>query len=319
MFVINTNIQSRKWLLTINNPQAYGFSHDRIIDALHLSNPAYFCLGDEIGENGTYHSHVYVYSPSPIRFNTLKNRFPIAHIEKAYGTSAANRDYITKSGKWEKTKKAETTVEGTFFEYGQLPSPAVETCPTKAELLDLLDQGLSTEEIVRTHPQYAFQVRNIVLLRETLTMGKHKNDFRMVKVHYLYGDTDTGKTYSIFKKHGAENICRITDYGGKNGVHFDAYSGQRVLVFEEFHSQIPIESMLNYLDVYPLQLPARYNDRTACYTTVYITSNVPLEAQYTDIQRSKMEVWHAFLRRIHTVTEFRKGKPPKKHKNDVRG
>ncbi len=312
---MNANPQSRKWMLTINNPTAYGFTHDRIIETLHLFNPGYACLGDEIGENGTYHTHIFLYSPSPIRFSTLKHRFSIAHIEKAYGTAEANRDYVTKSGKWKETKKAETTVEGTFYEYGHMPAPAAEASPAKAELLELLDKGLSTEEIVRTHPQHAFQIRNIALLREELTTGKYRKEFRDVKVHYLYGDTGTGKTSSIYKKHGAENICRITDYGGKNGVRFDGYSGQKVLVFEEFHSQIPIESMLNYLDIYPVQIPARYNDRTACYSTVYITSNIPLEEQYTDIQRNKLETWHAFLRRIHTVTEYRKGKAPKVHKN----
>lgn len=35
------------------------------------------------------------------------------------------------------------------------------------------------------------------------------------------------------------------------------------LVFEEFHSQIPIGDMHNYLDIYPLMLPARYNDKVA--------------------------------------------------------
>ena len=75
-----------------------------------------------------------------------------------------------------------------------------------------------------------------------------------------------------FASHKTEDICRITDYGGKNGTKFDSYHGQPVLVFEEFHSQIPIAAMLNYLDIYPLQLPARYHDRTACYTTVYILS-----------------------------------------------
>jgi len=65
--------------------------------------------------------------------------------------------------------------------------------------------------------------------------------------------------------------------------------------------------MLNYLDIYPLMLPARYNDRVACYTTVYITSNVPLDQQYPEIQESKMETWRAFLRRIDTVLEFRRG------------
>jgi len=53
-------------------------------------------------------------------------------------------------------------------------------------------------------------------------------------------------------------------------------------------------------------LPARYHDRIACFDTVYITSNIPLEAQYPDIQKQEMETWNAFLRRIHTVTEFRR-------------
>ena len=76
------------------------------------------------------------------------------------------------------------------------------------------------------------------------------------------------------------------------------------MVFEEFHSQIPIESMLNYLDIYPLTLPARYSDRLACYTTVYITSNLPLEKQYRGEQWDRPETWRAFLRRIHNVIEY---------------
>ena len=133
---------------------------------------------------------------------------------------------------------------------------------------------------------------------------KYRSQNRDLTVYYLYGASGAGKTRGIYQKHPAEDICRITDYGGKNGVRFDAYHGQPVLVFEEFHSQIPIESMLNYLDIYPLTLPARYSDKTACYTTVYITSNISLEDQYPDIQRYKLETWRAFLRRIHTVIEY---------------
>ena len=92
----------------------------------------------------------------------------------------------------------------------------------------------------------------------------------------------------------------------RQDIRFDAYKGQSVLVFEEFHSEIPISMMLNLPDIYPLMLPARYHDRIACYLTVYITSNIPSEAQYKDIHKDKLETWNAFLRRIHTVTEFRK-------------
>ena len=62
--------------------------------------------------------------------------------------------------------------------------------------------------------------------------------------------------------------------------------------------------MLNFLDTYPVNLPARYQDKAACYTTVYITSNIPLEEQYRDVQRNEPETWRAFLRRIHTVTQY---------------
>ena len=85
-------------------------------------------------------------------------------------------------------------------------------------------------------------------------------------------------------------------------------------MLEEFHSQIPISAMLNYLDIYPLTLPARYTDRTACYTKVFITSNIPLEEQYRDIQRVQMETWRAFLRRITNVVEYLPDGTTIKHK-----
>ena len=110
------------------------------------------------------------------------------------------------------------------------------------------------------------------------------------------------------------SIYRVTNYRATRGISFDGYHGQDVLVFEEFSSQIPIEDMLNYLDIYPLTLPARYTDRIACYTKVYITSNIPLEEQYRDIQRVQMETWRAFLRRITNVVEYLPDGTPVTHK-----
>ena len=63
--------------------------------------------------------------------------------------------------------------------------------------------------------------------------------------------------------------------------------------------------MRSYVDIYPAYLPARYNDRVACFTTVYITSNIPLEQQYIEVQWERPETWEAFLRRIHKVVEYR--------------
>ena len=38
--------QSRKWLLTINNPQDHGMSHNEIIDRAQKFNPDYMCLAE---------------------------------------------------------------------------------------------------------------------------------------------------------------------------------------------------------------------------------------------------------------------------------
>ena len=312
-----TNFQSRKIQATINNPTAHGMTHEVIIDRAQLFNPDYFCLADEIGASGTYHTHLFIYSSSPMRFNTIKKRFPTAHIEPAKGSCQENRDYIRKEGKWADTEKAETRVEGTFQEFGTMPNASDEKSPKMAQLIRYIKDGLTNLEIIDMDPSYAFKTKEIDLLRQQLLEDRYTRENRKVIVHYIYGDSGTGKTRSIYEKHPATDICRITNYPAKGNVQVDAYKGQPVLVFEEFHSQIPIAAMLNFLDIYPVMLPARYYDRVACYTTVYITSNIPLDQQYPEIQKCKLETWNAFLRRIHTVTEYRKGGFIREVKNEI--
>ena len=301
---MENNTQSRKWALVINNPLEAGLDHAAIREILYRFSPAYFCMADEIATTGTYHTHIFLLAPSPIRFSTIKNRFPTAHIEKAYGSAKANRAYILKEGHWADTDKAETSVSGTFEEWGDLPAEKEEEAPEMFKLIQDLRAGKSVMEIIEDNPKLAFRIREIETLRQAILEEKYSAENRALEVTYLYGASGTGKTRGIFEKHDRKSVCRITDYGSRNGVRFDAYHCQDVLVLEEFHSQIPISAMLNYLDIYPLTLPARYTDRIACYTKVYITSNIPLEEQYRDIQRYQMETWRAFLRRVQNVIEY---------------
>ena len=84
-------------------------------------------------------------------------------------------------------------------------------------------------------------------------------------------------------------------------------------MFDEFRSSLMIGDMLDYLDGYPLALPARYANRQACYTTVYLISNIGLSAQYRNLQENEPATWKAFLRRIHHVIEYHRDKPPTDH------
>lgn len=122
-------------------------------------------------------------------------------------------------------------------------------------------------------------------------------------VTYVRGSTGYGKSRNILDSHGDSYVYRVTDYKHP----FDAYSGKNVLVFEEFRSDLPIGNMLNYLDIYPLQLPARYNNRQACYNFVYIGSNWKLEDQYYNIRLEYPE------ESIHKVRVY--NSPSKWHAN----
>lgn len=300
---MSNNIQGRKWQLTINNPLEKGLDHSAIEEITKRFMPDYFCMSDEIATTGTYHTHLFIYSKSPIRFQTLKNRFYTSHIEKAYGSVKENRDYIRKEAKWKDDIKAETKVDNSFYEWGEMPTEEAEKEPMLFSLIEDIKAGKSVAEIVESNPKYALRTRDVEALRQTILAEVGENQFRHVEVIYLYGDSGVGKTRSIYEENDYREIYRITSYR-KNGIIFDGYNSQSVLVFEEFHSNVPIGEMLNYLDVYPIRLPARYSDRIAFYTKVYITSNVPLQKQYVDVQNYYPEIWKAFLRRISIVRKI---------------
>lgn len=103
--------KARKYQLTFNNPVDHGFTHEVIRTTL-ASFPGiqYWCMCDEVGEQGTPHTHLYLYSPNAILFTTLQNRFMGAHIEMAKGSHQANRDYIRKEGRWLDDGKHETVL-----------------------------------------------------------------------------------------------------------------------------------------------------------------------------------------------------------------
>lgn len=301
-------MQSRKWLLTIQKPTESGLTNDYVNSTLQsLVSLDYYCFSRELATTGTEHMHIFIYSASPTRFSTIKRKFPTSHIDKAYGSCIDNRTYIRKEGKWASTSKAETSILGSFFEWGEIPKEMEEKNPQKSKLIESIQSGMTTAQIIMANPNYLFHSNDINTLRETLLSEKYATINRNITVTYIYGETGVGKSRYVFEHHSYLDICRITNYGSiSNSTKFDNYHGQDVLVFDEFHAQIPLPSMLNILDIYPLQLPARYNDRTACYTQIYLISNLALNAQYVAYQKNDSSTWNAFIRRISCVKEIKK-------------
>ena len=129
------------------------------------------------------------------------------------------------------------------------------------------------------------------------------NKLRDVDVTYIYGLPGTGKTRYIYDNYKFGEFYHTSVY---NNSTFDGYNGQDVLVLDEFSGKINIELMNRLLDRYPFELPARFANKVACYTKVYIISNFKITELYKDEQSSKRILFDAFLRRIKKIVRFEK-------------
>ena len=304
--------QSRKWQLTLNNPQDKGLDHDAIKKALEqFKSRTYWCMSDEIGlETQTPHTHIFIMLNSPAKFSTVKKRFPDAHIEAALGTAQQNRAYVQKSDKWATDPKADTTVPDTFEESGPPPEEPGQGARTDiAVIYEQIQDGMTNAAIMAANPDSAKYIHLMDQIRQDVLEARYSEQWRDLEVTYIFGPTATGKTRGVMEAHGYSSVYRVTDYSHP----FDRYNQQPVMLFDEFRSSLLIGDMLDYLDGYPLMLPARYANRQACYETVYIISNIDLRDQYPNVQQYEPQTWRAFLRRIHHVVEYRANGPPIDH------
>lgn len=290
---------NRKYQLTINNPEEHGLTHEVIKTTIGtFPGCAYWCLCDEVGQEGTPHTHVYLVFENAVMFSTIQKRFYGAHIEPAKGSNQENRDYVRKEGKWAETEKQVTNRPETFEESGELPPDPERRQNHSEAVLTMLQDGATNAEIIQELPSAIYHLPNIDRARQTLLEERFRTTWRTLEVYYIWGKTGVGKTRSVMEKYGYENVYRVTNYAHP----FDQYQGQDVILFDEFRSSLPLADMLSYLDGYPVMLPCRYADKVACFTKVYVVSNLAFEEQYPVMQLEQPASWAAFKRRFQSIT-----------------
>ena len=283
---MSTNTQSRRYVLTINNPEQTDEEFCTYVQG--LEHFKYCIFQREKGhEKETEHIQMFLVFTIGKRFSTVKEYFPTAHIEKAQGNSVQCRDYCSKE---------DTRISGPY-ELGEFAQQGARS--DLKTIVELVQNNATDEDIIKLFPtQFLLYIDKIHKLREQQRYDDNKKNERKVYVTYIYGPPGCGKTRYIVNKYGYGNFYRMTNYR-KNC--FDFYDNEKVIIFDEFDSSLPLTEMLNYLDVYPVQLPCRYSNKLANYDEVYIISNLKLYEQYRNVQEEKPTQFRALLRRIHKV------------------
>lgn len=240
-----------------------------------------FLIGFEVGEKGTQHIQGVFQFNQPKLFNTLRKYFKNNHIEKIHDLNASI-NYCKKSND--------------YMEFGEITKQGQRT--DIEAFTQAIVAGYSDIELLTEFPsQTQRYLHNIDKIRQMiLTEFYQKNLRHNLKVIFISGDAGVGKTRYIYVRHNITDIYRVSDY--KNP--FDNYKGQKILVLDEYNNQLNIQLLLNILDIYPLLLPARYNDKWACYEQVYVISNYDFNDLFGYYDES---IYRAIRRRFNLITD----------------
>jgi len=272
----------RRYCLTLNNPtedEASAIAH------ASLKNVKRLIIGEEIGESGTPHYQGFVHLKNAMTLTALKKWLGSKryHIERANGTDYEAWSYCAKDG-------------SVLIQHGDEPSIEGELSDWE-KIAQMVMDGSTNLEIISRYPSIAIRCQ-AALDRMRLEHERQNAEWRNLEVQFITGPTGFGKTRGVMEAFGYANVYRVQNY---NSSMFDEYAGEDVIIFEEFRGQVRIEQMLNFLDGYPCHLPARYANKMAKFTKVFMLTNVEFNTLYPRIQENHPETWDAFKRRVHSV------------------
>ncbi len=240
-----------------------------------------FILGFEVGEQGTPHIQAVIQFKQPKTFDTLRKYFKNNHIERIHDMKSAV-EYCKK--------------DGDFIEYGKLTSQGQRT--DIEEFTQAIIDGYSDIELLIEFPaQTQRYLNNIDRIRQMVLNEHYSNNLRYnLKAIFISGNPGVGKTRYIYERHNMKDIYRVCNYENP----FDNYKSQKILVLDEYNNQLPIQLLLNLLDIYPLLLPARYTDKWACYEQIYVISNYDFDYLFKVYDET---IYQAVKRRFHLITD----------------
>lgn len=296
----------RKWFIRVtksNNTKQglYEYDFDKLYEDLASKyDNVLFASHDKDKEN--IHCHIVLQHKNAIAFDTLKQLIPYGDIEKQRGNNQECYNYALHIDSKSKDKEKDLyTIDCIKTNIQDLEN----WCNIKQgaredleEFTQAIMSGATQKQLLTEYkPQVARYEKYYNFCRQTYLEETFGKKLRDVDVVYIYGGAGLGKTYSIYNEFGADNIYSVDDYSHP----FDMYDAQDVLVLDEYRSNFDITYLLKLLDKYPLKLRARYSNKIACYTKVFIISNIPLSEQY---KNSDNDTKFALMRRIKTIKHY---------------
>lgn len=294
------NKRSRKWMVTINNPQTLDesvYAFDKL--SLYINkeiNCDYYCYSYEEGiKEHTLHIHIFLYFKNARSGNSIKKVFPTAHLDMCKGTNKQIRDYVFKENLSDMNgDKADTRIDGMQFESGECPAEKQGKRSDIDCIRGLLAEGKSPKEILEL--DFKFYKYEMMIKKAYFDRRYRETPIkRDVKVIVHIGESGSGKSHVVTTL--SENETYI--YADYSTGGMDFYNGEKILFMDEFRGQIPYNQLLLMLDGYKVPIHARYSNVYSLWDEVHITSVIPPDEWYKN--DNIRDTYEQLKRRIDTI------------------
>lgn len=253
--VIMKRLRSKRWCFTLNNPteEEKEFILQQILDfekeeRQRQWNLTYLCFGEE--KVSTDHYQGYVELSQKTSLSMMKTFLQRAHWEVSKGNSKQASDYCKK--------------DGNYKEAGQLMRQGKRTD------LDVIkkdiENGATEEDIANSY--FGLWVVYRRSFQRYATLQAVDRSWKPV-THVYWGKTGTGKTRFVMDQIQDSDFFIPGDY-----TWFDGYTGQRIVILDDYRGEYKIQLLLKLLDRYPMSVPIKGGFVKWAPTKVYITSNI---------------------------------------------
>lgn len=180
--------------------------------------------------------------------------------------------------------KVDTRVGDTAYEYGEYSTPRVDEGGQlrRGARNDLefagqfLERGGTVAELAPIRPDLVIKYAKGLetterYLRERSAPGRQRTGQR--KVFVLVGPTGTGKTSGVYLHYEDKSVFSPPVRQGQ-ALWFDGLAGQKVVVFDEFHGDVPFQSLKRFVDPWHNEMaPIKGTHAKLTADVVFIISN----------------------------------------------
>lgn len=141
------DLRSRKYVLTY-------FTDLEDVSSLFLTLPYDVVIISPLHTIPSKHYHLIVQHKNPIKFNTLKNILPTAHIEKQFGSNLQAYNYLFHKGEETKEQLKEEDIKSNIDLKSWLNGVENEKDQIGLEVLEVIETSSTLWEVVKRFPSY---------------------------------------------------------------------------------------------------------------------------------------------------------------------